>query len=63
MSEMTADTLFQHEGFMNMYNALTPASRPGGQGELNGPIIFFSSEATSYVTGQFILVDGGFDIV
>jgi gluconate 5-dehydrogenase len=63
MSEMTADTLFQHEGFMNMYNALTPASRPGAQGELNGPIIFFSSDATSYVTGQFIVVGGGFDIV
>lgn len=62
-SEMTADTLFKHEGFMNMYNALTPASRPGVRGELNGPVLFFSSEGCSYTTGQFIVVDGGFTLV
>ena len=62
-SEMTADTLFAHQGFMQMYNALTPASRPGARGELNGPILFFSSEECGYTTGQFLLVDGGFTIV
>ena len=62
-SEMTADTLFKHEGFMKMYNALTPASRPGARGELNGPILFFSADAASYTTGQFIVVAGGFDLV
>lgn len=62
-SEMTADTLFKHEGFMNMYNALTPASRPGARGELNGPVLFFSSEGSSYTTGQFLVVDGGFTLV
>lgn len=61
-SEMTQDTLFKHEKFMAMYNALCPASRPGGHGELNGPILFFSSETCSYTTGQFIIVDGGFSI-
>lgn len=62
-SEMTEDTLFKHEAFMNMYNALTPASRPGAKGELNGTIIYLSSPASSYVTGQHIIVDGGFSIV
>lgn len=62
-SEMTADTLFKHESFMNMYNSLCPASRPGLKGELNGPLIFLSSDACSYTTGQFIVVDGGFTIV
>lgn len=62
-SEMTADTLFKHEAFMQMYNTLTPASRPGAKGELNGTIIYFSSQASSYVTGQHIIVDGGFSIV
>lgn len=61
-SEMTADTLFKHQEFMHMYNALCPTSRPGAKGELNGPILFFSSDATSYTTGQFLLVDGGFTI-
>ncbi|MGE4354343.1 MAG: SDR family NAD(P)-dependent oxidoreductase [Oscillospiraceae bacterium] len=59
-SEMTENTLFKHEAFMNMYNSLCPASRPGAKGELNGPLIFFSSDACSYVTGQFLIVDGGF---
>lgn len=62
-SEMTENTLFKHEGFMKMYDALTPASRPGKRGELNGTIIYLSSEASSYTTGQHIIVDGGFSIV
>lgn len=61
-SEMTADTLFKHEAFMQMYNSLCPASRPGSRGELNGPILFLSADACSYTTGQFIVVDGGFSI-
>ena len=61
-SEMTADTLFKHESFMQMYNSLCPASRPGRRGELNGPVLFLSSDACSYTTGQFIVVDGGFSI-
>lgn len=62
-TEMTANTLFAHEGFMNMYNALTPAGRPGEEGEVNGTLLYFASDASSYVTGQYIYVDGGFDIV
>lgn len=62
-SEMTEKTLFAHEGFMNMYNALTPASRPGKKGELNGTLLYLASDASSYVTGQYILVDGGFSLV
>ncbi len=62
LSEMTQDTLFKHQEFLNTYSALCPASRPGGKGELNGPILFFSSDACSYTTGQFILVDGGFSL-
>ncbi|MHC5251668.1 SDR family NAD(P)-dependent oxidoreductase [Listeria kieliensis] len=62
-SEMTADSLFKHEGFMKLYNGLSPASRPGRKGELNGTIIYLSSDASSYVTSQHIIVDGGFSIV
>lgn len=62
-SEMTADTLFKEERFMQMYNALCPASRPGQRGELNGTILYLSSDASSYVTAQTIFVDGGFTAV
>jgi gluconate 5-dehydrogenase len=62
-SEMTENTLLKHEGFMKMYNALSPMGRPGARGELNGTIIYFSSEASSYVNGQHVIIDGGFSII
>lgn len=62
-SEMTEDTLFKSEDFLKMYDTINPAGRPGRRGELNGTIIYLSSDASSYVTGQHILVDGGFGIV
>lgn len=62
-SEMTIGTLFANRDFLNFYNAFTPAGRPGRKGELNGTIIYLSSDASSYVTGQHIVVDGGFTIV
>jgi len=62
-TEMTANTLFANEKFMGMYNALNPASRPAKKGELNGTVIYLSSEASSYVTGQYIVVDGGMALI
>lgn len=62
-SEMTANTLFKSEAFLNLYNHLCPANRPGRRGELNGTIIYFSSDASSYVTGQYVVIDGGTSIV
>lgn len=62
-TEMTADTLFKSEDFMKLYAHLCPAERPGRKGELNGTILYFSSDATSYVTGQYVVVDGGTSIV
>jgi gluconate 5-dehydrogenase len=62
-SEMTADTLFKEDSFLQTYNALCPASRPGRKGELNGPILFLSSDSSSYTTAQFIVVDGGITAV
>ncbi|MDR1412988.1 MAG: SDR family oxidoreductase [Actinomycetes bacterium] len=62
-SEMTENTLFKHQGFMAMYDSLTPMGRPGARGELNGTIIYLSSPASDYVTGQHIIIDGGFSIV
>ncbi len=58
-SEMTAGTLFKSDAFLNAYNAANPAGRPGKKGELNGTVLFLSSDASSYVQGQFIVVDGG----
>lgn len=62
-TEMTEGTLFKSEAFMNMYNALCPAGRPARKDELNGTIIYLSSDASSYVTGQHIVIDGGYSII
>ena len=62
-SEMTKDTLFKSEAFLQGYSAQCPMSRPGKRGEVSGPVLFFSSDASSYVTGQHIVVDGGTSIV
>ena len=62
-TEMTENTLFKHEGFMNSYNAQNPTGRPGKMEELVGTILYLSSDASNYVTGQLILVDGGITLV
>lgn len=62
-TNMTEHTLFASEDFMKLYDMVDPASRPGDDGELNGTLLYFASDASSYVTGQHIYVDGGFSIV
>ncbi len=62
-TEMTENTLFKSEKFLNGYNMLNPSSRPGKEGELNGTILYLSSDASSYTQGQFIIVDGGGSLV
>jgi gluconate 5-dehydrogenase len=62
-SEMTSGTLFKSEEFLAKYNTVNPAGRPGNKGELNGTVLYLSSDASSYVQGQFIIVDGGSALV
>ncbi|MCU6762972.1 Gluconate 5-dehydrogenase [uncultured Roseburia sp.] len=62
-SEMTSSTLFQSEEFLKAYSYQCPLGRPGQPGELNGAILFFSSDASSYITGQFMIIDGGTSFV
>lgn len=39
-----------------------PVKRPGAPDDLDGAIVFLASEASRYVTGQTLLVDGGISI-
>lgn len=62
-TEMTENTLFKSDEFLNIYNKLNPSNRPGYKEEVNGTIIYLSSDASSYVQGQFIIIDGGASLV
>lgn len=62
-TEMTEGTLFKSDAFLKGYSYTCPASRPGNLEEINGPILFLSSPAASYVQGQMLFVDGGITLV
>jgi gluconate 5-dehydrogenase len=51
---------FSNEDCLDLYCKKNPSGRYGNINELKGPIVFLSSDASSYVTGQFICVDGGY---
>jgi gluconate 5-dehydrogenase len=36
-----------------------PLERPGKPTDLDGAIVFLASDASAYITGQTLLVDGG----
>ena len=49
----------QDERFLAGYNARLPMGRMADEGDYNGAIIFLLSDASRYMTGSTVTIDGG----
>jgi NAD(P)-dependent dehydrogenase (short-subunit alcohol dehydrogenase family) len=47
------------EEFIENYKRLTPLGRFAEDEDIKGPVVFLASEASAYITGHNLLVDGG----
>jgi NAD(P)-dependent dehydrogenase (short-subunit alcohol dehydrogenase family) len=56
------ENLLADEEYVRDILAVTPLKRVGELPELVGPVVFLSSEAGNYVSGQTLFVDGGMTI-
>jgi NAD(P)-dependent dehydrogenase (short-subunit alcohol dehydrogenase family) len=51
--------MYEDPGWVDYLIERIPMKRPGEPHDLDGAIVFLASEASRYVTGQTLLVDGG----
>ncbi|WP_263410650.1 SDR family NAD(P)-dependent oxidoreductase [Terriglobus tenax] len=54
--------MYEDAGWVEYLVERIPMKRPGAPNDLDGAVVFLASEASRYVTGQTILIDGGISI-
>jgi NAD(P)-dependent dehydrogenase (short-subunit alcohol dehydrogenase family) len=51
--------MYENQGWVNYLVDRIPMKRPGQPTDLDGAVVFLASDASAYITGQILLVDGG----
>lgn len=51
--------LYENQAWVNYLIDRIPLKRPGQPHDLDGAIVFLASDASEYMTGQTLLIDGG----
>lgn len=57
-----SSVLYEDAGWVEYLSERIPLGRPGAPDDLDGAVVFLASEASRYVTGQTILIDGGISV-
>jgi NAD(P)-dependent dehydrogenase (short-subunit alcohol dehydrogenase family) len=59
----TKKILEERPDFREKWHAMTPMGRMGDPTDLMGPVTFLLSDASRYMTGADLRVDGGYTII
>jgi len=51
--------MYENKEWLDYLCDRIPLNRPGAPNDLDGAVVFLASDASEYITGQTILVDGG----